>query len=300
MPSLPSSLAAASLPEAHDGAASSGAGTSVPVPPQSGALAPATPAPAAPAPASAGSAASSSAPSPTFSPLYQQIKALILQSLQSGEWKPGEMIPSEMDLAARYKVSQGTVRKAIDELAAENLVARRQGKGTFVTTHHEDGVKFRFLRLVPDEGEPHYGASRVLECKRLRAPAEIARLLEIRTGDSVVQIRRVLFFSGEATVLDEIWLLGANFKGLTAEKLTEWKGPMYALFEAEFGTRMIRATEKIRAVSADAPTAALLSVQPGAPLLSVERVSFTYGDRPVEVRRGLYVTTRHFYRNELS
>lgn len=300
MPSLPSSLAAASVPEAHDGAASSGAGTSVPVPPQSGALAPATPAPAAPAPASAGPAASSSAPSPTFSPLYQQIKALILQSLQSGEWKPGEMIPSEMDLAARYKVSQGTVRKAIDELAAENLVARRQGKGTFVTTHHEDGVKFRFLRLVPDEGEPHYGASRVLECKRLRAPAEIARLLEIRTGDSVVQIRRVLFFSGEATVLDEIWLLGANFKGLTAEKLTEWKGPMYALFEAEFGTRMIRATEKIRAVSADAPTAALLSVQPGAPLLSVERVSFTYGDRPVEVRRGLYVTTRHFYRNELS
>lgn len=237
---------------------------------------------------------------PTFSPLYQQIKSLILQSLQSGEWKPGEMIPSEMELAARYKVSQGTVRKAIDELAAENLVARRQGKGTFVTTHHEDVVKFRFLRLVPDEGEPHYGASRVLECKRLRAPAEIARLLDIRTGDSVVQIRRVLFFSGEATVLDDIWLLGANFKGLTAEKLTEWKGPMYALFEAEYGTRMVRATEKIRAVSADETAAALLSVEPGSPLLSVERVSFTYGDRPVEVRRGLYVTTRHYYQNDLS
>ncbi|WP_343655292.1 GntR family transcriptional regulator [Cupriavidus sp.] len=240
------------------------------------------------------------APSPTFSPLYQQIKALIMQSLQTGEWKPGEMIPSEMDLAARYKVSQGTVRKAIDELAADNLVARRQGKGTFVTTHHEDVVKFRFLRLVPDEGEPHYGASRVLECKRLRAPAEIARLLDIRTGDSVVQIRRVLTFSNEATVLDEIWLLGANFKGLTAEKLNEWKGPMYALFEAEFGTRMIRATEKIRAVAADNTAAELLSVAPGSPLLSVERVSFTYGDRPVEVRRGLYVTTRHYYQNDLS
>ncbi|SDO65711.1 transcriptional regulator, GntR family [Ralstonia sp. 25mfcol4.1] len=249
-------------------------------------------------PASANTPAA--APSPTFSPLYQQIKALIMQSLQTGEWKPGEMIPSEMDLAARYKVSQGTVRKAIDELAADNLVARRQGKGTFVTTHHEDVVKFRFLRLVPDEGEPHYGASRVLECKRLRAPAEIARLLDIRTGDSVVQIRRVLTFSNEATVLDEIWLLGANFKGLTAEKLNEWKGPMYALFEAEFGTRMIRATEKIRAVAADNTAAELLSVAPGSPLLSVERVSFTYGDRPVEVRRGLYVTTRHYYQNDLS
>ena len=74
----------------------------------------------------------------TFSPLYQQIKALILGSLQAGEWKPGEAIPSENDLAARFKVSQGTVRKAIDELASENLLVRRQGKGTFVATHHED------------------------------------------------------------------------------------------------------------------------------------------------------------------
>src|SRR6185369_4906408 len=74
---------------------------------------------------------------PAFSPLYQQIKGLILQSLQAGGWKPGEAIPSEMELAARFRVSQGTVRKAIDELAAENLVVRRQGKGTFVSTHAE-------------------------------------------------------------------------------------------------------------------------------------------------------------------
>lgn len=301
MSTTPTSVASTPQQGGQDGAAAPGIGS--PVTGVTGV----TGAPAQPAtgPAQVGAAAAPavpgpSAPSPTFSPLYQQIKALILQSLQSGEWKPGEMIPSEMELAARYRVSQGTVRKAIDELAGDNLVARRQGKGTFVTTHHEDVVKFRFLRLVPDEGEPHYGTSRVLECKRLRAPAEIARLLDLRTGDSVVQIRRVLFFSGEATVLDEIWLVGSSFKGLTAEKLTEWKGPMYALFEAEFGTRMIRATEKIRAVAADGATAALLAVPEGAPLLSVERVSFTYGDRPVEVRRGLYVTARHYYQNDLS
>ena len=83
-----------------------------------------------------------------FSPLYSQIKALILQSLQAGEWKPSEAIPSEMDLASRYRVSQGTVRKAIDELAASNLVIRRQGKGTFVATHAEQQVQFRFLKLI--------------------------------------------------------------------------------------------------------------------------------------------------------
>ena len=70
-------------------------------------------------------------------PLYLQIKALILRSLQAGEWRPGEAIPSEIELAARFGVCQGTVRKAIDELAADNLVVRRQGKGTFVATHAE-------------------------------------------------------------------------------------------------------------------------------------------------------------------
>src|SRR5215218_432185 len=85
---------------------------------------------------------------PAFSPLYLQIKGLILQSPQQGEWKPGEAIPSEMDLAARFRVSQGTVRKAIDELAAENLVLRRQGKGTFVATHSEQHVQYRFLKLM--------------------------------------------------------------------------------------------------------------------------------------------------------
>lgn len=75
---------------------------------------------------------------------------------------------------------------------------------------------------------------------------------------------------------------------------------MYAFFEAEFGVRMLRATERIRAVAADAGTAGLLSVAPGSPLLSVERVSHTFGDKPVELRRGLYVTTRHYYQNELS
>jgi GntR family transcriptional regulator len=101
-------------------------------------------------------------------------------------------------------------------------------------------------------------------------------------------------------VLDDIWLPGALFKGLTAERLGQYRGPLYNLFETEFGVRMIRAEEKIRAVAADAAAAQLLGVAPGAPLLSVERLSFTYGNRPVELRRGLYDTTRHHYRNELS
>ena len=237
---------------------------------------------------------------PTFSPLYQQIKSLITQSLQAGEWKPGELIPSEVELAVRFKVSQGTVRKAIDELSVENLVVRRQGKGTFVATHHEARAQFRFLHLKPDVGVQKYPTNRFIEVKRLRAPSEVARLLAIKAGDSVVFIRRVLSFVGVPTILEDLWLPGVIFKGLTAELLNEYNGPMYGLFETEFGTHMIRASEQLRAVCADAEAAELLNLPVGAPLLDVERVSYTYGDKPVEFRRGLYLTLNHHYQNELS
>ncbi len=254
---------------------------------------------------------------PTFAPLYRQIHALLMRGLQSGEWKPGEPIPSEVELAARYRVSQGTVRKAIDELAAANLVVRRQGRGTFVASHREVRAQFRFLRLRPDEadagaaaapegegaGEPSPGmvmVSRVLECRRLRAPSEIARALALRSGEAVVLIRRVLEAGGRPTVLDEIWLPGSRFRGLSAERLDAWHGPLYAMFETEFGTRMIRATERLKAVVADRARARTLQVAEGAPLLLVERISRTYGDQPVELRRGYCVTERHHYFNELS
>jgi GntR family transcriptional regulator len=235
-----------------------------------------------------------------FSPLYRQIKELLVKSLQDGEWKPGELIPSEIELAARFQVSQGTVRKAVDELAAENLLVRRQGKGTFVATHHEPRAQFRFLRLVPDDGEAGAPQSRFLECRRLRAPADIARRLDLRSGDPLVYVRRLLSFGAEPVVLDELWLPGAAFRGLTAERLAEYKGPLYGLFETEFGTRMIRADEELRAVAADHAAAQALAVPEGTPLLQVERVSYSYGDRPVEVRRGLYVTRHHHYRNTLG
>src|SRR4051812_47367709 len=251
----------------------------------------------------AGDAGAATGVAPAFSPLYQQIKVLILQSLQAGEWKPGEAIPSEMDLAARYRVSQGTVRKAIDELAAENLVVRRQGKGTFVATHAEHQVQYRFLKLVPDGGDlaSEGPAQRtVLECKRVRSPADIARMLALRSGDPVVQVRRILSFGGEPTILEDLWLPGNAFKGLNAAQMAGYQGPTYAMFELEFGVRMVRAEEKIRAVLADAASAALLKVEQRAPLLSVERVAYTYNDVPMELRRGLYRTDTHHYRNELS
>ena len=240
---------------------------------------------------------------PAFSPLYQQIKGLVLQSLQIGEWKPGEPIPSEFELAARYKVSQGTVRKAIDELAQNNLLIRRQGKGTFVATHAERQVQYRFLKLKPDAGDLNsQGPAQrfIIDCKRSRANADVAKALRLRGGDAVLQLRRVLSFGGVPTILEEIWLPGGPFKGLTAERLSADQGPMYALFEPEVGIRMVRAQERLRAVNPSEEEAGLLQLTSPTPLLSVERLSFTYHDTPMEWRRGLYRTDTHYSDNELN
>ena len=238
--------------------------------------------------------------SPTFSPLYQQIKSLILQALEAQEWLPGQAIPSEQELAVRFRVSQGTVRKAIDELASENILLRRQGKGTFVASHHDPRALFRFLRLVPLSGGVSQPVSVPLECWRARAGQEAARNLGVAMGSSIIIVRRLLKFADKPVVVDEMYLPGEIFQSLSLEMLQDWDGSLYSLFETRFGVRMIRASERIRAVAAERATAEMLGVKEYTPLLSVERIAYTYGDKAVEWRRGLYSTAEHCYLNELS
>ncbi len=237
---------------------------------------------------------------PSFRPLYDQIKILLTQSLIAGEWKPGDAIPSEMELAARYRVSQGTVRKAIDALAVENILVRRQGKGTYVATHTEPNYQYRFLRIIPDTGEKHHPVTTFIDVKRGKASAEIARAVALKTGAPVITIRRVLAFAGKPLILDEIVLSSLLFPGLTMEKIEQSQGSIYSFFETAYGLRMIRAEERLRAVPADAFAARQLKVKVGEPLLSVDRIAFTYGDKAVEWRRGLCLTEGYSYYNELA
>ena len=238
---------------------------------------------------------------PTFQPLYVQTKALLEHALEAGEWPPGTAIPAEVALAARFGVSQGTVRKAIGALAAENLLVRRQGKGTFVATHTEEPASdFRFLRIRRNDGRPEYPGSRLIDLRRGKAGAEVARALAIKQGDGIYILRRILDYASRPVVLDEITLPAALFNGLTRARFSGYPGSMYGFFETEFGVRMLRAEERLYAVAADRTAAELLDVAAGSPLLAVDRISFTYGDRPVEVRRGLCTTRHEHYWNALT
>ena len=238
---------------------------------------------------------------PTFQPLYVQTKALLEHALEAGEWPPGTAIPAEVALAARFGVSQGTVRRAIGALAAENLLVRRQGKGTFVATHTEEPASnFRFLRIRRNDGRPEYPGSRLIDLRRGKAGAEVARALAIKQGDGIYILRRILDYASRPVVLDEITLPAALFNGLTRARFSGYPGSMYGFFETEFGVRMLRAEERLYAVAADRAAAELLYVAAGSPLLAVDRISFTYGDRPVEVRRGLCTTRHEHYWNALT
>jgi len=233
-------------------------------------------------------------------PLYVEVKKKITQSLIQGEWGPGEAIPSEIELANIYDVSQGTVRKAIDDLSAESILVRRQGKGTYVATHNEENIQLRFLRLTSQFGLNEKLDNQLISFSKEKATNKLAKILNINPSSTIISVTRILTFNENPLILDVIKIPAQSFRGLTPEMIVENNGSMYRMYETDFGVRMLRADEKILAITANSETASHLKVQENHPLLSVERISYTYKNKPLEWRLGLYVTDNHFYRSELD
>ena len=233
-------------------------------------------------------------------PLYEEVKKNISTSLIGGEWGPGQAIPSEIELSNTYNVSQGTVRKAIDELSAESILIRRQGKGTYVATHNEENIQFRFLKLTSNIGLKEKLDNQLVSFVKEKATNKLAKILNVNTASTIISLKRVLTFNEKPLILDVIKIPAQSFRGLTAEMVVEKKGSMYRMYETDFGVRMLRADEQIRAVNANPESASLLNIKKNTPLLSVERISYTYENRPLEWRLGLYTTNNHYYRSELD
>lgn len=241
-----------------------------------------------------------SSASPSYKPLYEQIKTLITQSLIGGEWRPSEVIPSEFELAKRFNVSQGTVRKAVDALASENILIRRQGKGTYVATHDADAIKRRFLRLTAVSGEKETLQQQFLSCEKSKADTLIAKALNLKENAATIVVRRLLTFSGRPLIYDCIAVSALPFKGLSESTVVESHGSMYRMYESQFNVRMVRAEERIQAVGASEEVASALGLEQGFPLLKIERVSYTYDNKPMEWRLGFCLTDDHHYNSEIE
>src|SRR6476661_10875691 len=130
--------------------------------------------------------------SPTFNPLYKEVKIRLTRGLAAGEWKPGAAIPSESRLAERFNVSIGTIRKAIDELVAERILLRQQGRGTFVATHTEDRTLFYFFHIVGKDGSRELPVTELLSFRKTRATAAEEERLGLARGAPTYRIQNLL------------------------------------------------------------------------------------------------------------
>ncbi len=235
----------------------------------------------------------------TLNPLYKEVLARITRSLAEGEWKPGEALPSEPKLAERYDVSIGTLRKAIDELVAARVLLRQQGRGTFVTTHNQSRALYYFFHIVDRDGVKRYPRSRLAAFQQGRASAEIAEHLGIDTGAEVFKITNVLSLDDAAVIVDDIVIPRALFRGLNRAMFENRESTIYGLYQSRFQINVVHAVERLRARAATSRVADLLAIPVGSPVLEIQRVAYTYDDRPVEVRTSRVNTSNHDYLHDL-
>jgi GntR family transcriptional regulator len=230
---------------------------------------------------------------PGFKPLYQQVKDLLIERLIGGYWKPGDLLPSEFQLAEELGVSQGTVRKALDEMTAGNLLVRRQGRGTYVAEHDQEHALFHFFKMTDRNGLPLVPESRVL--RRARGPAkpvEAARLALARDAE-VTRIIRVRSLGGRPAIFERIVLPTALFPGLLDGR--ELPNTLYTLFARDYGITVARAEERLTAVAAGAEAAKYLEIERDTPLLSIDRTALALNGQPVEWRISLCDTRDQAY-----
>jgi GntR family transcriptional regulator len=218
-------------------------------------------------------------------PLYAQVRERLIERIRSGEWKPGQLIANEFEIAAEFGVSQGTARKAIGDLASEGLVVRRQGRGTFVVEHTPAHVLFRFFNVFDEAGEAVIPDSRDVKVASAVADGEERKALGLDLNARVVRISRTRTREGAPLMTETIALPEALFPGLAEQP--QMPNTLYDLFQKAYGVLVTRTDDRLSAVAADAETAAILAISPGAPLLRIDRIAFGLDDRPVEWRVSL-------------
>lgn len=240
------------------------------------------------------------APDGGDAPLYRVAKRVLLQAIESGDCAPGSALPSETVLAAALGISIGTLRHAVDELVAEHILIRRQGRGTYVATHNADRTLFQFFHVERGDGQRDVPRVELIGFERVRLDDDTAMALMSRPGDAAIQIDNRLSLQGRAVVHDRLTLPAALFKGLTEKRVRERTSTIYHLYQTEFGITVLRTQERLRAVAADRTAARLLGVAPGAPMLQVRRTALTFNDRPVEYRVSTIHSANHEYVNRVS
>lgn len=226
--------------------------------------------------------------------LYEQVKDALLERIASGEFGPGDMLPTEEELCRQYGVSRITVRRAVNDIAAQFLVVRKRGIGTIVTRRLADRRVFTFTGHFNDRS---LYKTRTLLAATEPAPAEVARALEIARADPVRHVRRVTLQRGDPMALVDAWMPVAvgEAPSPTAEEV---ESPLRK--DVRFAGRPAeRAEQVLEATAADALVARSLGVARGRPIMRAQRVYFTGTGTPVRYVRMFYHPDRYRFTFDL-
>jgi GntR family transcriptional regulator len=239
-----------------------------------------------------------SEPAIGLSPLYIQVRDELTRRLAKGRWRPGTSLPSEQGLAREMGVSQGTVRKALDGLAADHILVRKQGRGTFVAEFEESRILFQFFRLWPDSGERMFPTSKVLSRTTEKGSARERAALGLGLLSKIVRVERVRYH-GRVPILREILSLPAGlFPGFN--EVRQVPNNVYQFYSERWGIRITKTKEKLKAVAADTNDRRALGCAVGDPLLLIERLALDINTRPVEYRRSFCLTTHMHYASDVT
>jgi GntR family transcriptional regulator len=231
-------------------------------------------------------------------PLYHQLYEILRQDILRGEWQPGDMIPPESELTERHGISRTTVRQVLDLLANEGLIYRQQGRGTFVAHPTVEQALVRIISFTEDMRQRGFRpGTEVLSAGVVAAPPDIAEKLGIEPGDELVRLERLRLADGEPMSVEESHLVHRYCPGVLKGDYAS--NPLREALERDYGIRWLHARQVIRAIPAPGDLARTLSIPPRSALLTIERVSYSQQNTPVEFLRIYYRGDRYALYNEL-
>ncbi len=234
--------------------------------------------------------------------LFEQVSDMIAERISRGEWKPGEMLPNEVELSQRFQVSQGTMRRALRILTESGVLVRQQGRGSFVAEFSSEqmSVMHRFVRLEADPGistAQIATSAELVKFEKEPAPLEVCRALRIPAGESAIHAVRLLKAGGELITWDEIWANAEDFKALSADNIMHHKEKvLYAFYQNVCGVTITSVSETAKACLLDTEICRRFGLAEPLPVIEIRRIAFTLGNRPVEYRVQRSITEHYHYR----
>ena len=231
---------------------------------------------------------------------YQEVKQKITEDLVRGRYPMGQALPAEKDLSKELDVSIGTLRKAVDELVAEGIVVRRQGRGTYVAEHDLKRLLYYFFHVVKHDADKKVNPRvELVSLTSAVANKEEASKLEIKEGAAVWRLVNCLYLDDKCVMIDQITLDKKRFQKLNRADYINREGSIYQLYQMKYGQTVVRSSERLRAGLAGKQFSEWLGVKPDSPVLIIRRVALGIQDEPLEWRVSTLNTNRHEYFSEL-